>query len=213
MLTLTEAYFQILQWVSSNFPESQNAFLLGLTPQNIDEISSSLQRGYPYDVKVGLPFEIPNDVKEIYQLNNGQKSYTDDYYLGSVGAIPENQNEYLCIFDGKTLLPLQSAIVRDISNFNPKWLMLFTREDENYLVMDTSNGCLLDFNHSCGDESDAFVVYSSLTNMMRTHAEFYALGGDIEGVRRFSEEYQQVWLKYNAEIGEQAINTVLSYRG
>jgi cell wall assembly regulator SMI1 len=213
MLTLTEAYLRVLQWAASNFAESQNAFLPKLTPQKIDEISSNLEFGYPYDVKVGLPFQIPSDVREIYQLNNGQKSYTDDYYTGGVRAIPENQNEYLCIFDGKTLLPLQSAIARDISNFNPNWLMLFTREDEDYLVMDTSNGYLLDFNHSCGDESDTFVVYSSLANMMRTHAEFYESGGNIDGVISFSEEYQQIWLKYNSEIGEQAIKTVLSNRG
>ena len=48
---------------------------------------------------------------------------------------------------------------------------------------------------------------------MQTLAEFYELGGDVDGVINFSEDYQQTWLKYNAEIGEQAIKTVLNHRG
>ncbi len=205
MLTSTEAYLQILRWVASNFPESQNAFLPSLTVQEIKSISSR------------LTFELPNDLKELYQLNNGQKFYPNSLLnddLEDLIVMPKYENEELNIFDGKAFLPLQSAVARKCTDFDYNWLILFTYVDEEYLVLDTSNGYLLYFDpSSCLEASSAFAVYSSLANMMRTHAEFYGSGGDIEGVRRFSEEYQQVWLKYNAEIGEQAINTVLSHRG
>jgi cell wall assembly regulator SMI1 len=212
MLTLAQSYSLVLQWVGSNFSESLTAFLPRLTSEEIDRISSSLTYGYPHNVNVGLPFEIPNDVKEIYKLNNGQKFYANLSILGDLVVSPENQSENLNIFDGKTLLPLQSSIVRDFRNFHPNWLTLFTREDEDYLVLDTSNGHLLDFNHSCGDSSDAFIVYASIIDLMRTHAEFYESGGDVEGVMEFSQQYQRIWLKYNSDIGEEAIQTVLRYR-
>ncbi|TYQ30106.1 SMI1/KNR4 family protein [Pseudanabaena sp. UWO310] len=202
MLTLIEAYLQILRWTTLNFPESQNAFLPSLTLQEIKSISSR------------LTFDLPNDLQELYQLNNGQKFYPNMFWQGDLIATPEHENEELNIFDGKSFLPLQSAVARKCANFDSNWLILFTYEDEEYLVLNTSNGYLLYFDPSSHLEvSSTFAVYSSLTNMMRTHAEFYESGEDIEGVRRFSEAYQQVWLKYNAEIGEQAINTVLSHRG
>jgi cell wall assembly regulator SMI1 len=200
MLTTVEAYLRIMQWVESNFSSARTAFLPSLTLEEIENLSSSLQ------------FPLPSDLQEIYQLNNGQKYYSD-FYSGDLIAKPENESEELYIFDGKTLLPLQNAIARDLSNFDPNWLMLFTYDDEDYLVLDTSNGFILYFDpSSCGDASDAFIIYSSLANMMRTLAEFYESGGDISGIRKFSEEYQRIWLKYNSDIGEEAIQTVLRYR-
>jgi cell wall assembly regulator SMI1 len=195
MTLLIETLNRFMNWVELKYPIAVGSFITGLTNKEIDNICTQFS------------FSIPLEIRELYQWRNGQR---ESYAIESVESISNTKNPYeIRFFDGMTLVPFMSL---DFFDYDPFWIVICEDEDGYYLVIDLRNSNILRLDIK-GGADDYYVIYKNLTAMMQTLAEFYESGGDIDGVISFSEEYQQIWLKYNSEIGEQAIKNVLSNRG
>lgn len=195
MALLTETLDRIIKWVEKKYPIALKSFVSGLTDQEIDSISNQFS------------FLIPLEIRELYKWRNGQR---ESLALESIENIWSVNSPYEArFFDGMTLLPFMSL---DFFDFDPFWIVICEEGDGYYLVIDIRNSNILRIDIK-GGADDSYLIYQNLITMMQTLAEFYELGGDVDGVINFSEDYQQTWLKYNAEIGEQAIKTVLNHRG
>jgi cell wall assembly regulator SMI1 len=194
MTLLTDALNRILNWVELNHPEQLDNFMPGLDREKIANIADTLSLIFPLEVY------------ELYQWRNGQKS-SDAQYASY------HSNYSLELFDGMTFIPLvetpfTDSISLDFTEYG-SWLPVFKDEDGRYLVVDvkSSNILIIDVK---GGADESYIIYKNLTSMMQTLAEFYESG--VDGELSSLEEYQRTWLKYNAEIGELAINAALDYR-
>jgi cell wall assembly regulator SMI1 len=198
MSILTQSLNRIEKWLETTYPQYFDSLSTGLTIEEINNLA------------INLPFNIPDDVIELYQWHNGSNLYIES----DLSTHPRDFGEGIYIFDGKAILTLQSVIETDFRNFDPFWLTLFTDEDnDEYFIMNVSFGNILIFRPSQhGDSSDTYTIYSSLTSMMLTIAEFYELGGDVDDVRDFSDEYQKIWKRYNSDISDEDYAKIIKYK-
>lgn len=183
MSALTEALDRILNWLQQYDPKAASALQPGVTYNEIQEM-----------VKY-LPFQLPQEVYELYQWRNGS-----------------NSDGLAFIFDNMGLLPLQKALnfYKVTRQSKPYFFPLFFSEgDLKY--------CEIVLQENCGNYSIIFsdakeydlveLGYTSLTSMMLTIAECYENGAydliydeKLNDFIRNSQKINEVYHKYNYEI-------------
>ncbi len=190
MSELTQALNRIMAWLSANQALFANSFLPGLTNEQI------------YAAVKHLPFELPEEIYELYRWRNGTEAEHDCVIYPAIDflileeAIKFQENiatldntEIEIRFEGYKLFPF---IANDA-------------EISNVLVKDKQekSSPVLYFAH---EDCEPKIAYSSLTNMMLTIAECYETGAYYLSEDGFVEENKakvaQILCKYNSEILE-----------
>jgi hypothetical protein len=215
MTVLTDTLNRIMTWIETNHPGDNELFFPGLERDEVDNIAAEVINNSHFITPENHPTSLPSELYELYKWRNGHKFYNyrerrfdnsrdEKYQLRKADGGFRSFN----IFDGKAFLPLETTLGIN-SEVSSVGLTLFQYDDDcgDYLVLDLNPPFPL-YIQWCNDMV-SYLKYSSLTAMMLTLAEFYESGGNENDVIRFSKEYQRVWLKYNADIGQEAIDQVL----
>lgn len=191
MSELTQALNRIMTWLSENQPSFAASFLPGLTNE---QIHAAVKH---------LPFELPEEIYELYRWRNGTEAEHD-----------------CVIYPAMDFLTLEEAIkfhedIATLENteleirFEGYKLFPFIANDaeiSNVLVKDKpeKTSPVIYFAH---EDCEPEIVYSSLTNMMLAIAECYEAGAYYLAEDGFVEQNEieaaKILRKYNSDILEQ----------
>jgi hypothetical protein len=218
MTTLTDALNRIMTWIERTHPGDIDLFFPGLARHEVDDIAHKIIDNSHFITPENHPISLPSELYELYKWRNGHRFYNyiarrfdnsrdEKYQLRDADGDFRSFN----IFDGKAFFPLETTFGIDL-DIGSAYLVLFQHDEDggDYLILDLKPPFSL-HTHYFSDPF-SYVTYSNLTALMLTLAEFYESGGDENDVIEFSKDYQRVWLKYNADIGQEAIERVLHYR-
>jgi hypothetical protein len=206
MTILTDALNRIMSWLERTHPNDVGLFFPGIDKDEVDDVIQEIPNDGCITPEENY-FPLPSELYELYKWHNGYKFYRCRYETRHL----QIASEILDVFDGKSFFPLSETYIFDPAEINSPCLILFQHDcDGDYLILDLKPPFSL-HTHYCNDIC-SYLTYSNLTALMLTLAEFYESGGNENDVIEFSEEYQRVWLKYNADIGQEAIDRVLRNR-
>ena len=190
MSVLTQALERILHFLEQYAPKEAASFQPGLTRSEIENLVRN------------IPFQLPEEVYELYQWRNGNRKV----------------NLFFC-FGGRMFLPLDEAIERyqsmieynegyepsDPYYYNTRWFPIFWIDDYLSTVVMAKKPRKSSWVIEWASETDIFpVCYTSLTNMMLTIAECCSKGAyyiNETGERCIdSEKATAIDRKYNRGI-------------
>ena len=196
MPSLKDALNRILHWFQENNPTAISSLASALSSLEINAALDS------------LPFQVPQEVKDLYEWTNGL-----------------NED----IFDGMCLLSLESAVeqakdwaeepyeeIAAMYRYAGKAIFPICQTEGNFLaVVETDNeqeaSPIVALSHAGGIE--IVLEYVNLTAMMLTVAESYETDGFIDPkgyIEREEEKYAAAYRNHNSEIGELALKRFLS---
>lgn len=196
MSILTEALEKILSWLQQNKRTIASALQPGLTYTQIQDGIES------------LPFDLPEEVYELYQWRNGTRN---DKVLSATffpaftfNSLEQSLSNYKELLDFTKMLGKGAEIEPD-AVWNPKWFPIFSFEGQGhyYAVIGsesrTKTSPILDFSI---EDIGAHTKYTSLTNMMLTIVECYETKayylGELD-LAKNEDEAEYIRLKYNPE--------------
>lgn len=160
MSALTGALNRIMAWLQENSPVCASAFNPGLSLETVKTYSSN------------LPFQLPDEVYELYQWRNGIDDrwgifvYHQLLDLDAALYYSQGINEWIeCLRseDGESAYPSNLFAVFEFHG------EFFALESNSKL----SNSCPI---FQIGCEGDLTLAFTSLTNMMLSLAECYETG-------------------------------------
>lgn len=197
MTVLTESLEQILSWLERNNSSFASALQPGLT-------YSEIQDRVEY-----LPFDLPEEVYELYQWRNGTRngkerssSFFPAFTFNSLEQSLDHYDELMRfaneLGEGNWLDP--STI------WHPNWFPIFSFEGQGhyYFVICSEKtkktSPILNFSI---EDSESYTDYTSLTNMMLTIVECYETGvyyvSDYGDLAMDEERKEVMRQKYNPE--------------
>jgi len=210
MLILTTALNRIYNWLERHRPSDALFLQPGLSKAEIEILAKE------------LPFQLPQEVIELYQWRNGSRIGRESW-------------EFAWVFDRWSFLPLQEAVVKyqqspkydepwSLCNFRSaqSFQIFFTarNSDEGYIAIDNRLETFPVFLGYCRQGVCLVKLkYASLTNMMLTIAECYETGAyyNYDATARvyanfcgpfinsIEDKITNLWWKYNAGIKKIAI--------
>jgi HEAT repeats len=196
MSTLRDALERIFHWFQVNHPKAISSLVPGLSSSEIDEKLS------------GLPFQVPQEVREIYKLSNGlDEQIFDHLYLLSLES---------AIQEAKTWVNEPYEEIAEMYKYAGKAIFPIFQLEGDYIAVVETNGLqetspVVHLSHAGG--IDIRPHYANLTAMMLTLAESYEAGGIVIHPNGYIEveesSYAAAYRKYNAGIFEIALKRFL----
>jgi hypothetical protein len=164
MSNLTNALNRIMAWLEEHSPTSILGFQPGLSSKEVEEKISV------------LPFNLSQEVYELYRWRNGDESYNSIFgYLWMLSL--ERACEFSEFFNGEYLLEVRK----------PKYLLpLFEFDGEYFAVQGSDIPTATAPIFHIGSEYDLTPAFVNLTRMMMTIAECYETG--VYEVREYGLE-------------------------
>ena len=193
MSTLTNCLNRIMNWLQQNQPEFAASFLPGLNDEQIQDIVKD------------LPYQLPEEIHELYRWRNGIRNGTKLYILfhpfseflslkealevaqESIDIFEDTEDELR--FEGNRLFPFID------DNGDLFVVRCTTEKQDNSPVISVQ-----------AEYYEPNIVYTNLTTMMQTVAECYETGAYYINDEGFIEEDEnkvaEILRKYNSEILE-----------
>ena len=188
MSELTQALNRIMAWLSANQPSFANSFLPGLTNEQIETAVKH------------IPFELPEEIYELYRWRNGTKQTHDCEFYPAMKFLTiekavklyediatNDGTEEEIRFEGYKLFPF---IVTDNDFTN---ILIKDKQEKFSPVI-----------YFYAEDCETEIAYSSMTNMMLTIAECYETGAYYLSEDGFVEENKpkvaKIFRKYNSDI-------------
>lgn len=199
MSKLTNALNRIIKYLEQNNPEAASWLQPGLSEQEITEIVTD------------LPFELPQELYELYQWRNGREITKDNYEQGfKYGFIFYADVSYrLCSI--KEVVNNYKKAQKYNLNENSLGIFDFFSESTGYSYKDSKR--IIFENSSDRENGGNSYQYTNLTNMMLTIAEGYET--EVYGKHHYINDLQnyvlastKIWWKYNSGIGDLLLNTL-----
>jgi hypothetical protein len=196
MSTLRDALERIFHWFQVNHPRTISSLVPGLSSSEIDDKLSD------------LPFQVPQEVREIYKLSNGlDEQIFDHLYLLSLES---------AIQEAKTWVDEPYEEIAEMYKYAGKAIFPIFQLEGEYIAVVETNGLqetspIVHLSHAGGTDIRSY--YTNLTAMMLTLAESYEAGGIVIHPNGYIEveesSYAAAYRKYNAGIAEIALKRFL----
>ncbi|MGB3757344.1 MAG: SMI1/KNR4 family protein [Rivularia sp. (in: cyanobacteria)] len=189
MSELTQALNRIMTWLSENQPSFAASFLPGLTNE---QIHAAVQH---------LPFELPEEIYELYRWRNGtQERHDCDFYPAM---------EFLTIEKAVKLyedIATNDGTEEEIRFEGYKFFTFIVTDNDFTNILIGTKEKPLPVIYFYAEDCETEIAYSSLTNMMLTIAECYETGAYYLTEDGFVEQNEvksaEIFRKYNPNILE-----------
>jgi hypothetical protein len=196
MSTLRNALERIFHWFQVNHPKAISSFVPGLSSSEIDDKLSD------------LPFQVPQEVREIYKFSNGlDEQIFDHLYLLSLES---------AIQEAKTWVDEPFEEIAEMYKYAGKAIFPIFQLEGDYIAVVETNGLqetspVVHLSHAGG--TDIRLHYANLTAMMLTLAKSYEAGNIVIHPNGYIEveesSFAAAYRKYNAGIAEIALKRFL----
>lgn len=199
MSELTNALNRIIKYLKQNNPEAASWLQPGLSKEEITEIVTD------------LPFELPQELYELYQWRNGREITDDNCRRGfKYGFIFYADMSYRLCSLKEAVINYKKAQKYNL-NRNSLEIFDFFSESTGYFNKDSKR--IIFYNSGDWEDGSNSYQYTNLTNMMLTIAEGYET--EVYGKHHYINDLQnyvlastKIWWKYNSGIGDLLLNSL-----